>query len=368
MNVRILEQSLKHLGYDVMGADGGQAALDAIAREQVDLVLLDIVMPDLSGKDVLRQLRANPGTADLPVILVSGLDETEDIVEGLDLGASDYITKPINLPVLQARLGTQTALKRARDELKQTADLLAAEIDDNARELQVAGQVQRSILPKSPSASARLDTAWWYEPASAVSGDLFDIIPLTGDRTLLFMADAMGHGVQAALVVSAVKATLAGHVNEADDLSILMGLLDLVIGDLFDDRYVTAAACVVDPREHRLRYAVAGHPPILLAGPEGVDELHHGSLPLGTHLAVSFASGNVPFAPGSALLMYTDGVLEAASPDGQPFGIERLREQFAATSGQAPAAIVKSIREAIDQHRAHVPLPDDLTILAARLP
>jgi serine phosphatase RsbU (regulator of sigma subunit) len=304
----------------------------------------------------------------LPVILVSGLDHPDDIVRGLGLGAYDYITKPVNMPVLAAKVATRTALKQTRDDLKRTILRQATELRRNERELSVAAEVQRSTLPQEPPQSAGLATAWCYEPATQVGGDLFDVIALPGGRTLLFVADAMGHGVQAALVASTVKATLAAHLHEADDLSILMGLLDLAHGDLFKDRFVTAAACVVDPGARTLRYAVAGHPPVLVSGPGGVVSLGANNPPLGLSIGPVFEeSEEIALDPGSCLLLYTDGLTEAWGPHGAQFGGEALASWFARLSSSGPDAIVGGIRGALEQFRGPVPLTDDLTILAARL-
>lgn len=364
-NLAVIATSLERLGYLVTLAENGRDALHAVAASAPDVVLLDILLPDVSGMEVLRTLRSCLATADLPVILISGLDDSQDIVQGLELGANDYVTKPINLPVLQARLAAHTALKRARDELKRTALLLAAELDQNARELQVAGQVQGSILPRVPPESETIATAWCYEPARRVSGDLFDVVPLSRGRMLLFVADAMGHGVQAALVVSAVKATLAAHLNEVDDLPILMGLIDLAIGDLFDDRYVTAAACLLDPSEGRLRYVVAGHPPILLATSSGIEALEEGGLPLGTHLELTFEGGERPLRSGDRLLLYSDGLTEAERLDGGQFGLDPVLASLAREASSNPASIIQAIRAALHRECGPGPLRDDLTILAA---
>jgi serine phosphatase RsbU (regulator of sigma subunit) len=366
-NVDVLARHLGGLGYEVATADSGPEALEVIAAGRPDVVLLDIAMPGMSGLDVLRRLRDDPATADLPIILVSGRDTTDDVVEGLKLGANDYVTKPINIPILQARLETRTALKRSRDELKQVTRLQAAEIERTALDLQAAGEVQRSILPRTAPPTDSLAIAWCYEPIGTVGGDLLDVIPLPGGRTLLFVADAMGHGIQAALVISTVKATLAAHLHEADDLTILMGVLDLAVGDLFADRFVTAAACVVDPGARTLRYVVAGHPPILVSGPGGVVALHAGGLPLGTGLSMGIEGGEIALDPGAGILLYTDGLTEARDPSPAHFGFPRLVETFARHSSADPDAMVRSIHDALDAFRGPVPLDDDLTILAARV-
>ena len=366
-NARLLARSLEGLDYAVTLAAGGGEALHKIQAWAPDVVLLDVLMPDVSGFEVLRRLRHDPATADLPVVMVSGLDDTRDIVDGLALGANDYVTKPINLPVLHARLATQTALKRARDELKRSARRLASEIDRHERELAVAAHVQRSILPRTPPHTHGLATAWCYEPATEVGGDLFDVLPLAGGRTLLFVADAMGHGVQAALVASTVKATLAAYRDELDDLGRLMARLDEAVSHLFEDRYVTAVACVVDPSGASLRYAVAGHPPILVAGDSGVVELQLGGLPLGAGPAWPFREGTLALDPGSALLLYSDGVTEAQAPDGRLLGVAGLADLLAVHADADPAELTRALRLAVDDFRGPVPLADDLTLLAARL-
>ncbi len=366
-NAALLARSLAPLGYEIDVAAGGEAALRRVAEGAPDVVLMDIVMPDLSGLEVLRRLRADPATADLPVVLVSGLGETRDIVEGLALGANDYVTKPINLPVLHARLATQSALKRTRDALLRSAAQLGAEVDRRDRDLAMAAHVQRSILPRTVPRTQGLATAWCYAPVSSVGGDLFDVMPMPGGKTLLFVADAMGHGVQAALVASTVKATLAASRNEADNLSGLLTRLDDAVAEMFDDRYVTAAACVVDPAASRVRFALAGHLPILLAGAQGVRKLQARGLPLGTAMGQGFASGEAPLESGDTLLLYSDGAIEVRGPEGRLFGVGALVSRLGELASEGPAEVASGLRAAIDEHRGPVPLADDLTLLAARV-
>src|SRR6185503_16040675 len=112
-NRDMLSRRLERKGFGVRAAAGGREALDALARERVDLVLLDIMMPEVSGLDVLRSLRASSVTADLPVIMVTAKTDSEDIVEALELGANDYVTKPLDFPVVLARVNAQLRTRRA---------------------------------------------------------------------------------------------------------------------------------------------------------------------------------------------------------------------------------------------------------------
>ncbi|MEO6809815.1 MAG: fused response regulator/phosphatase [Isosphaeraceae bacterium] len=367
LNVELLAVTLDRLGYEVVTADSGRSALDAVETLSPDVVLMDVLMPGMSGLEALRQLRSRAEASDLPVILVSGLGETEDIVDGLRLGANDYVTKPINLPVLQARLATQTALKRARDDLRRSAQLLEAELERKARDLDMAAHVQRSILPQASPTLHRLKTAWYYEPTSEVGGDLYDVVPLSGGRTFLFVADAMGHGVQAALVVSIVKATLTAYLGAGDDLAGLLTRLDETIAGLLDGRFVTAAACVIDPESRQLRYALAGHPPFLVSGSTGVKTIGEGSPPLGIGLGRPYRSDEMTLDPEAGVLLYSDGLTEAHDPEGAQFGLEALTARYADLNGTDPAETIRSLRATLKTFRGDEPPSDDLTILAARL-
>lgn len=367
LNVELLAAALDRLGYEVLTADSGRSALEAVETRTPDVVLMDVLMPGMSGLEALRRIRSRAEAADLPVILVSGLGETEDIVDGLRLGANDYVTKPINLPVLQARLATQTALKRARDDLRRSARLLEAELEHKARELDMAARVQRSILPQASPTLHRLATAWYYEPTTEVGGDLYDVVPLSGGRTFLFVADAMGHGVQAALAISIVKATLSAYLGVGDDLAGLLTRLDEAIAGLLDGRFVTAAACVIDPESRRLRYALAGHPPFLVSGPSGVRTVGEGSLPLGTGLGQSYRSDEVALDPGAGVLLYSDGLTEARNPEGTQFGLGALKIRYADLAETNPEETIRSLHATLKTFRGDEPFSDDLTILAARL-
>src|SRR5687767_11834285 len=117
----MLSRRLIKRGYGVETAEGGEQALARVGRGGVDLILLDIDMPGMTGLDVLRALRATTTRADLPVIMATARDQGQDIVEALSLGANDYVTKPLDFPVVLARTETQLALKRANEEVRRLA-------------------------------------------------------------------------------------------------------------------------------------------------------------------------------------------------------------------------------------------------------
>ena len=148
MNRDMLGRRLRQRGFEVELAEGGREALERIARNPPDLVLLDVMMPDVSGLDVLREVRKAISPGSLPIIMATARDASEDVVEALKLGANDYVTKPLDFPVVLARVETQLSLKRAND----------AVVSLNSQ-LESVQERLNSILSSSPQAMQDV-TAW----------------------------------------------------------------------------------------------------------------------------------------------------------------------------------------------------------------
>ncbi len=114
----VIKRKLQEMGYEVTAVAGGREALEAIEKDMFDLVLLDVSMPEISGMEVLVRIRKTHSATWLPVIMVTANEEDEDVIRAFDLGASDYVTKPIKFPVLRARIKTQIKLKMLNEELE----------------------------------------------------------------------------------------------------------------------------------------------------------------------------------------------------------------------------------------------------------
>jgi len=128
-NLKLLERLLEKQGYRIQICQSGREAIQIVPRLRPELILLDIVMPEMDGYEVYRQLRLNPRAKDIPIIFLSAMDKTEDIVRGFQLGASDYITKPVNPAELYARIFNHIELKRLKKELNEAAVRIEALIE-----------------------------------------------------------------------------------------------------------------------------------------------------------------------------------------------------------------------------------------------
>jgi phosphoserine phosphatase RsbU/P len=319
-NIHVVNEILHHT-YKVRIATNGAKALElANGTPAPDLILLDVVMPGMDGYEVCTRLKANPLTRDIPVIFLTGQTEITDETRGFEVGAVDYIHKPFSPAVVAARVQTHLALRETREQL-------ARQLQTIRGELETARQIQLSILPQEIPRFAGLDIAARYIPMTSVAGDFYDFIVVDEKRIGILIADVSGHGVSAALIASMLKIAFAAQSDHASDpVRVLSGLNEILCGK-FQGHYVTAAYALIDTEARTLRYAGAGHPPLVVrekasGKTRGVVE---NGLFLGYFPQAAYSAVEIPFREGDSVLFYTDGISEMANPSEEQFGEEHLK-------------------------------------------
>ena len=321
LNISVITGALKDTYRTKVATSGARALIIAAADEKPDLILLDVMMPEMDGYEVCRRLKAEQTTREIPVIFLTAQTEAEDETRGFQVGAVDYVHKPFSPAVMKARVRTHLALRETREKLAQ--QLLAIQ-----KELETARLIQQSILPETVPQIDGLDIAARYVPMASVAGDFYDFIAVDNKHVGILVADVSGHGMPAALIASMLKIALAAQSAHADDPArVLQGLNQALCGK-FQHHYVTAAYVFVDMEKRTLSYAGAGHPPLLMwgAASPGVRDVTENGLFLGMFDFATYSSVNVPLAPGDRALLYTDGISETNNPEGAEFGSERFRQ------------------------------------------
>jgi phosphoserine phosphatase RsbU/P len=206
------------------------------------------------------------------------------------------------------------------------------------KELEIARQIQSSILPREIPRMPGLDIAARYVPISAVAGDFYDFLPLDGQRLGVLVADVTGHGVPAALIASMLKVAFAGQSQHADDPARILSGLNRALCGKFEEHFVTAGYAFVDCAAARLRYAGAGHPPLLITRQSNsqVEEIEENGVMLGLFPEATYETREISFKPGDRCVLYTDGILESGNATREEFGRSRLKK-FLETHRQIPA-------------------------------
>jgi sigma-B regulation protein RsbU (phosphoserine phosphatase) len=229
------------------------------------------------------------------------------------------------------------------------------------KELEIARNIQTSILPSSFPHSDHFTVAARYVPMTSVAGDFYDFLLTDRQQAGLLIADVSGHGVPAAMIASMVKlAATSQRANAADPATFLSGMNTVLYGNT-QEQFVTAAYVYLDAASSTLRYSAAAHPPMLLLRAEEIIPIEENGLMLAAFSFATYETAVHAIQPGDRLLLYTDGLLEAANKSGEEFGSERLstllRETEHQNAEQAADHIVYSLQLWAKSQN------DDLTLL-----
>jgi serine phosphatase RsbU (regulator of sigma subunit) len=361
-NLGAISGALKDSYKTKVATNGEKALALAAAEDKPDLILLDVMMPEMDGYEVCSRLKADPATREIPVIFLTGQISADDETKGFEVGAVDYVHKPFSPAVVKARVRSHILLREARAQLSN--QLLAINT-----ELEMARQIQLSILPHAIPKTEGLDIAARYVPMTSVAGDFYDFIPIDDKRIGILVADVSGHGMPAALISSMLKIALSSQTGCASDPArVLTGLNQALYGK-FQGHFVTAAYVFVDTDKQSLRYAGAGHPPLVLKDQAaGVTrEFVENGLILGFFPEATYTSVEIPFKKGDWAVLYTDGILEATNLSEEQFGIERfkvfLQNNHALSARQFVDRSVDELSQWSNRASGREP-EDDLTLLA----
>jgi len=386
-NRDMLCRRLRRHGFDVDAAPDGASALDLLQRRPFDLVLLDVMMPGMNGLEVLKTIRMSRAATDLPVIMATARDASQDVVEALQLGASDYVTKPLDFPVVLARVNTQLALKRSVEQIRElekglerrNAELQAANTQMRS-DLDAASKVQAALLPAAEPSVPGYHFGWRFVPSAWLAGDILNVFPLDERHVGLYLLDVSGHGVAAALLSVSVSRFLSPARDPAsllwrrdgDDGRYVLQPPARVAERLcerfpFDDatgQYFTLVYALLDLETNRLRYVSAGHPGVIHVPRDGPGRIIDATgYPIGV-VNEPYDEYEIDLSPGDRVYLYSDGVPEAMDDAGTPFGRQRLLEQLDAARGQSLHDGLGALLERISDWRGRHQVHDDVSVLA----
>ncbi|MBK6405875.1 MAG: fused response regulator/phosphatase [Holophagales bacterium] len=360
-NVQLLAKVLES-EYQVSVAYDGEGALGSIAASPPDLVLLDIMMPGLDGYEVLRRLRSDPKTHELPVMFLSALEDVAHKAKGFELGANDYLSKPFELLEVKARVRSLLKARAWTEAARETME----------RELAIARSIQMGILPRDLSPVTRdtgLDVAARLEPAQQVGGDLYVALRTAPDEVFAAVGDVSGKGIPASLfmaVTVTIVRTLARQGLAPHE--ILARVNEELVEQNGGDLFVTLVCARITPSSGRIEIASAGHPAPLLVAPGAAPSqpFTTSGLVAGFRGGETYESDAGTLAPGAMLVFFSDGIPEAGSATGDVFGQERLANLLSTRAGQGACATVDAVIAAVHEHAAGASQSDDITILALR--
>jgi sigma-B regulation protein RsbU (phosphoserine phosphatase) len=349
--------------YKIRVATNGVKALELVRVEPFpSLILLDVIMPYMDGYEVCSQLKTDPKTRDIPVIFLTGKTEVADETKGFELGAVDYIHKPFSPPIVNARVRTHLMLREAHE-------IVARQLSTMNSELEMARQVQLSILPSEIPHLPGLEIAARYLPMSSVAGDFYDFLVPDDQHVGILIADVSGHGLPSALIASMLQSALAAQSPHASDPTQVLAGLNRAIHGKFERHYVTASYLFVDTLQGTVRYSGAAHPPFLVwqARTGRITEYVENGLMLGPFGDSPYSAGTLSLEPGDRVLLFTDGLLEVKNAAGRDFGVDGVRQILECKHDLPPGRFADALLYALSNWSEDAIGPrqsDDITIIA----
>lgn len=376
--LRLLTVFLGGRGYHVEHCGDGETALARVRGGGINLVVTDRMMPRMDGLALCRAVRALGSPSYIYCIMLTSSHERQSLMDAMEAGVDDFIAKPLNLPELGARLHAAERVLSLEAGLARRNGQLAEAYGQLRRDLELARTLQLGHMP-APGRFGPVQFDWRFEASGYVGGDTFDYFTL-GERHLCFyLADVAGHGVAAAMM-----AFHAQHQLRASSLQMAaalarpgadLGATAVAMVTEYNRRFlqmnesslfVTMLFGMLDLHSLRAALVHAGHPPALFAAAGEADfaELGTAAVPIGVLDQPGYEADMVQLAPGSRLVLYSDGVTDCRDAAGEAFGTAQLRQLLRPQHPAPLATIGEQVHAALRAWRPGAAFEDDVTLLA----
>lgn len=360
---KMIFMTLAKAGYTkILEAEDGDDALEMIRAKLPDIVILDLNMPRLSGYDVCRALRQDPKTRDLPVLVQSASETPEERVQVFEVGATDFVSKPINQAELLARVGMHLQNRFLIKDLMAYRSRVAAE-------LEMAREIQASLLPDSKSLKAITVSTGvainaTYQSSSELGGDIWGAWALGKGSFGIHIMDVTGHGVASALSTIRIHSATRRFKNKQADPEMFIRDLNEELSENFPTgQFATMFYAVYNCETRLLRYCGAGSPPPLLIAGNEVIEIDSSGLPLGISKNAVYGVNQIEIPEGARLILYSDVIIEARNHQNEMIGVEGLKQQLTDFVKKDVPSLHDALLSSFWSVFEDGCLPDDLTLV-----
>lgn len=356
---RGIREFLEREGYKVVVERDGAAGLASARRGLPNLTILDVMLPSMNGFEVCARLKKSGYSA--PIFILTGLSDEQSRLEGLGVGADDYIQKPFSIRELGLRV--RNAFDRSERVFGKTRAI--------EQELLKAREIQLSSLPKDSPDVPGLEIFGMMRPATHVGGDYFDFVRPDEERIGVVVADVSGKGMPAAIYVHTMQGIVRASSKAAQGPSELLEQLQVHLGRSMEvSSFVTAVVAMFDLKTRTMEIANAGHLPVFLKRKGGIRKIHLHGFVIGQVADERFSSElqsfRIQLKAGDVVLFFTDGVVESFNEKGKEFGFGRLEREVITFRGTARHMVEQCFRS-VDRFASEAPQSDDITVVAVKV-
>jgi len=374
--IRVLIHAyLREGGYQVVETADGKAGLEACRKQPIDLVLLDIAMPVMDGFSLCARLQNDPDFRSIPIIMLSARDDVESKMRSFELGAVDYVVKPVGRQELLARIKTHLSVSRLNASLKEANRELLENQKQLLQGLHAAADLQKHLLPRRIPDCEELRFASYFRPCQEVGGDIYNILWLDKDHLAIYILDVSGHGFPAAMMTALATQALSGSAAFTKKQDFGIGGEGVISpGEVIRELnrefpitrfnlYMTIVYLLFNVRTNRFCYCCAGHPPLVHMTSKGdITFLDAGGPPAG--MDGTWEEGEGYLNSGDRLFFYTDGLTEYRNPAGDFYGDQRLIDSMVKGRDLPLQDATQNIIVKLKEFGHQIDGDDDMTLLA----
>lgn len=331
-NVALLKCVLEPKGYHVESANNGKTAIEMYIANDYDLVLLDVMMPGMDGIEACKRMIEYK--KNIPIFFLTAINDNQILKRGFDAGAWDYITKPWREIELISRIEKAKKISEAEKEIRLLYEKIKHENEVHSEEIRLAVEVQNYLLPEWMILDQTMQISSTYNPSVGLGGDIYDFLPIGKEKCIAYIGDVAGHGVQAALMMSAVKALIRMIIEDEKGsikLSKVVTRLNKSLAkDIFNNKFMTLLIMLFDFTENKMTFFNAGHPPFLIMNKQSKEirvASRDGVYPIGWDAKLPFSETyetDLHLTKEELFLFYTDGVIESPNDKGRFLTTEGL--------------------------------------------
>ena len=387
----MLKMLLAKWGFETLTAGDGAEALAICKEQHVDFVLSDWEMPRLSGPELCSELRGLGREDYTYFILLTSKSEKNDVASGLDAGADDFLSKPVDIGELLARMRAGQRQLRMQEDLvdknrriTEAFDRLNNLYESIDRDLRAASRLQSSLIPEPESLCGPVRIARLYRPAGHVGGDLIGFFEVSESRIVVYSIDVSGHGVSSALLTAqlanlftpthydeniGIRRLPSGEYHPRNPAAVAQELNERLQGEADNDQYLTMAYADVNFDSGEIRFCQAGHPsPAIIRCDGTVEYVGGGGVPIGLIPDIAYENTAVQLEPGDRMLFYSDGIIECENIEGKMFEEERLSSVLGRYYRAREIMVLDLIMEDMKEFAGSKPFEDDISALLLTMP
>lgn len=350
-NIELISRHLVNAGYDTISATNGPTAIRKARIMKPDLILLDLLMPQMTGFEVCKILKGDEDTKYISILIITAMDSSDTRKRSFEVGADDFISKDFDKTLLLSKVKALLRIKHLSDQLKHQYSELQEKNNTLDFQLNMAMQVQRSLIEESNFVFNKINFVSRYLPALDIGGDMYDMVKLDNSNIAVIMGDVSGHGIAAALLTAMLKMMFRNIISSTHKPEEVLSKMNSEFCNIFTNKLIDVYSCVfyalIDTESKKILCSNAGHtlPIFVESKTNSAYEIEVHGLPIGMMENSTYDTKTISFSEGDLVFFHTDGLGDSLYKDTTDEFVHKLKELLISVRNMPTEEIITHVLE-----------------------